>query len=259
MTSMLLRPSVSAPADASQRSARKRAVVVSPWIWMTVTCLILGISGGLRFWRDWQFSALAAESAACPFRLSELSTTMGTWQATPGEAQLDPEVARFAGATEHFVRNYIDQKSGDQATALTLYGPATDVHLHTPEICYPAAGYQIVKGPIDRSIAVPGVKEPVRYRWAVYMKRVGNIPRYEEVFYSFLHHGDWLPDVTGRWKTFRYYPGLFKVQIANPTSGLSEGPSLSLLTGFIREISERTRPGRSGGDASPAGSKTAGR
>lgn len=256
MTSMSLHPSVSVPAEAPQK-ARPRSVV-SPWAWMAVTCLILGISGGIRLWRELQFWSLAQESAACPFPLSDLPKAMGSWQATEEEAQLDPEVARFAGATDHFVRNYLDQKTGDQASALALYGAAPMVHLHTPEACYPSAGYVLYRGPVDRSVPVPGMKEPLRYRWAVYAKKVGGLVRLEEVYYSFLHHGDWLPDVSDRWKTFRYYPGLFKVQIAHPTTGLNEGgegPSLALLTEFVRQINERLAAARS----REAGAEAAGR
>jgi hypothetical protein len=116
------------------------------------------------------------------------------------------------------------------------------VHLHTPEACYPSAGYQLFKGPVDGSIDVPGMKGPLRYRWAIYRKKVGGGDRLEEVYYSFLHHGDWLPDVADRWKTFRYYPGLFKIQIAHPVSGLIEGgggPCRDLFADLARNISER--------------------
>lgn len=253
MTSMPIQPLITAPREAAQSKARTRAVM-SPWTWMAVTCLLLGISGGIRYWREWQFSALAVESAACPFPLVELSREMGTWQATDdSEIQLDPEVAKFAGASEHIIRNYMDLKSGEQATALTLYGPCTMVYLHTPEACYPGAGYKLFRGPVDLSMEVPGLKGPLRYRWAIYAKRVGGINRYEEVYYTFLHHGDWLPDVSDRWKTFRYYPGMFKVQISHPISGslpqAGEGPIPPLLAEFARQISRRLAPDGPGAPA----------
>jgi hypothetical protein len=251
MTSMSLRPLMSAKTEASRPTAKTRAIM-SPWTWMAVTCLLLGLSGGIRFWRERKFSALAVESSACPFPLAELPRALGGWQATEdSEIQLDPEVARFAGASDHIVRNYVD-KTGEEATALALYGLGTMVYLHTPEVCYPAAGYQFFRGPIDRSIEVPGLRQPVRYRWAIYMKRVGGISRYEEVYYSFLHHGDWLPDVSDRWKTFRYYPGLFKIQIGHAVSSLPEGPEgpcLPLLAEFARQISERITSAGSGDPA----------
>jgi hypothetical protein len=258
MTLISLRPPMSAPAEAARRPADTR-VARSPWAWLAVTCLLLGVSGGVRFLREWKFSALAVESATCPFRLSDLPGTMGTWQATDAEVQLDPEVARFAGASEHILRNYLDQKTGDQASALVLYGAAGAVSLHLPEVCYPAAGYQLFRGPVDRTIEVPGVKGPVRYRWAIYARRMAGVNQYEEVYHSFYHNGEWLSEASDRWKTFRYHPSLFKVQIAHSISGLnegSEGPALPLLTEFVRQIGERLGPARSGEPAAPAATGT---
>jgi Protein of unknown function (DUF3485) len=223
---------------------------------MAVTCLLLGLSGGIRLWREWKFSALAVESAACPFPLTELPKTMGTWEVTDhSDAQLDPEVMRYAGASEHIARTYVDQKTGEQASVLALYGLGTVVYGHIPDICYPAGGYQLYKGPIDSSVTVPGVEGPVRYRWAIYAKRVGSIYRYEEVYHTFLHHKDWIPDATDRWKMFRYQPGLFKIQIAHAVSAMPEddrGPCLSLLTEFVRRLNERLPSAGSGEGASAA-------
>jgi hypothetical protein len=255
MTSMSVHPLVSAPADASRQTAATRSVM-SPWSWMIVTCLLLGVSGGIRFWREWRFSALAVEKAVCPFPLAELPRSLGTWQASEdSEVQLDPEVARFAGASEHIVRSYLDDKTGEQATALILYGLGTMVYLHTPDVCYPSAGYRLYKGPIDRSITIPGRKAPVRYRWAIYTKQVGGISRYEETYHCFLHDGTWLPDVADRWKKFRYHPGLFKIQISHPVSSLSEngeGPGESLLVEFVRQIDNRLSAAAPGNDAPSA-------
>ena len=110
---------------------------------------------------------------------------------------------------------------------------------------------------------MPGVKEPVRYRWAIYTKREGGVNRYEEAYFTFLHDGDWVPDAADRWKMFRYHPGLFKVQISHAVSSLSEngeGPCESLLKARP-EINDRCpgdrrpgwcRPRRTGSSEGPA-------
>lgn len=180
---------------------------------------------------------------------------MGRWRGDErSEVKLDPEVAIFAGASENIVRNYIEAQTGEPASALILYGLAVTVSLHIPDVCYPAAGYQLVKGPIDYSITVPGVKDPVCYRWAIYMKREGGINRYEEAYYTFEHGGIWKPDVAERWKRFRYDPGLFKVQVWHHISTLSEngqGPCEALLAEIVRQINDRLPP--SGKAASSSG------
>jgi hypothetical protein len=253
MTSMTIQTPMSATVNVPQPPVAAKAVM-SPWMWMAVTCLLLAISGGVRYWRDWQFATLAVKSEATPFPLAELPRAAGTWQAGKGsETQLDPEVARIAGSSDHVVRNYLDDKTGDMASALILYGLASRVH--TPEACYPSAGYKLIKGPIDRSIQVPGVSGPVRYRWATYVKRVGGINRYEEAFYTFRHNGEWVPDHQDRWKMFRYYPGLFKVQIAHPVSILNEdgqGPCEALLAEVVRQIDDRLSGGGAGQVVAPS-------
>jgi hypothetical protein len=247
------KPKAGTPVETPDLAGRR--VTWSPWAWLAVPCLLLVLSGGARFWREWGFAARAAESAACPFALADLPRTMGDWQATDAEAQLDPEVARYAGASDHILRNYIDPRTGDLASAMAIYGPGTSVYMHVPEICYPQAGYQLFRGPVDRTIEVPGVKGPVRYRWAIYTRRVGGVTQHEEVYHTFYHNGEWLPDASDRWKTFRYHPGLYKIQVAHPVFGLAEdgqGPGLPLLTEFVRALDERIAAARGGG-APPAG------
>ena len=212
-------------------------------MWMVAACLILGISGGIRFWREYRFAALATENTSPPFLLNELSRTQGDWRAEEGpDSQLDPQVARIAGSSDHIIRTYLNEKSGDRMTALILYGLAEKVFGHSPDICYPAAGYQRVVGPIDRELSVPGLKAPVRYRWAIYMKRVGGLGSYEEAYHTFYYNGEWMPDASNQWKLFRAHPSMFKIQLSRPMSGLSDevhGPSELLLSQLVQEISSR--------------------
>jgi hypothetical protein len=246
---------MSVPTDDSRPMAPHRAVM-SPWKWLAVTCLLLGVAGGLRFWREQQFAALAARSETCPFPLAQLPRVMGPWRAAEGsEVQLDPELVLVAGASDHIVRDYVDEKSGERASVLVLYGLGPRVSTHSPEICYPSAGFQTVRGPIDHAITVPDVQGPVRYRWAIYTKQVGHISRYEEAYVTFLHRGDWLSEsASSRWKMFRYDPGLFKIQISHAVSGLNEngaGPCEDLLREIVRQINDRLPPTATGKGATP--------
>lgn len=229
---------------------------------MAVTCLLLGIFGGFRLWREWQFHSLAVRSTAPPFHLADLPRTIGTWQGSESsDSQLDPEVARFAGASEHITRGFYDEKTGERASALVLYGLAALVHTHTPDVCYPAAGFQLLKGPKSYEMQVPGLGSPLHFRWAIYSKRIAGVTRYEETYHTFLHDGAWLPDVAGRWKTFRYRPGLFKIQISHPATSLSEsgesGPCVDLLKEIARQIEARLHPGASPPEAAADSEATA--
>src|SRR6266436_7202943 len=127
MTSLSLRPLIGSPIpDARQVAAKSSG---SPRIWMVVACLLLSISGGVRFWREWQFRNLRAASAVCPFRLEDLPKSLGSWRFVAA-TQLDEEVARIAGSSAHIVWEYLDEKGGERVSALVLYGPATEVFGH---------------------------------------------------------------------------------------------------------------------------------
>jgi hypothetical protein len=223
---------------------------------MVVACLLLGISGGIRFWRGWQFAILSAKSVASPFPLNELSKTYRDWRALETEVSLPPEVARLAGSSDHVVRTYLDKKTNEQVSSLMLYGLSEKVFCHSPEICYPAAGFQLYQGPVDREIQVPGLKAPVRYRWAIYMKRVSGVAHYEETYHTFCINNEWVPDAGVLWKMFRHYPGMHRILLSCQTTNLrpewalkNEGsrPSEELLAAIAREISSRLRGNRIGG------------
>jgi hypothetical protein len=221
------------------------AAAVSPRAWAAITCVMLGLSGGLRYWKGMEFSARTEEVRESPFPLAELPKVIGTWRFDEGsESKLDPQIVPITGATDHFLRNYTDDKTGQTVSVLAIYGVSSTVPFHIPDVCYPAAGYRRVESGqmTDYTLKIPGSDKVARYRGGVYSKRLGAFTEYSEVVYSFRHVGAWLPDAAARWKSFRSHPGMFKIQIGR--SGINDfdvenGASASLLGEFMREIDDR--------------------
>jgi len=227
------------PSGSASRLLAK--ATISPWGWAAVTCLILGISGGVRFWRDWEFQTLAHKSEIPPFRLAELPRVLGTWRSSEeGDSKLDPEIARVAGSKDHVVRIYQDEKTGEEVSVLVLYGLATSVFSHLPQVCYPAAGYRSIAVPEDHELTVPGTTR-VRFRRSYFAKKSGSLERQVEVCHTFLHNNEWLPEVDSRWKMFRLHPSMFKIQLERQASGPSfeDSPSESLLGELVGQINHR--------------------
>ena len=82
------------------------------------------------------------------------------------ENTLEPEIARIAGATDHLIRTYVDEKSGQTAAVMILYGLAYIVWPHTPDACYPANGFRSLSPSQDQDldIQVPEKPTPARFR-----------------------------------------------------------------------------------------------
>jgi hypothetical protein len=217
------------------------AAPTSPWIWLAVTCAILSVSGGFRFWRDQQFRNLAIEHANCPFKLDQFAKELGTWHAEEGmDAQLDPETARIAGSKQqqHLIRVYKDGKTGETATVLLLYGAADSVFAHSPDVCYPASGFRPFGGAVDRKLTTATSATPAVFRTSYFKKTISGLDQYWEVFCTFRHNGQWLNDLATHWKMFRANPSMFKIQIQRQTTGLvtEDSPTESLLKAIIDEV-----------------------
>jgi hypothetical protein len=204
--------------------------------------LILGISGGIRLWRDWEFYTVAKKHEVCPIRLADLPRQLGTWRSiAENDSKLDPEIARIAGSKDHLIRKYQDEKSGEEVCVLVLFGPADSVFGHLPEVCYPSVGYR-QNGPAqDHQLTVPGWR-PARFRVAYFNKKSGPRLHEVEVCHTFLHKNEWLPSVADRWKTFRLYPAMFKIQIERVAGRQSfefSSPAESILSEFVAQINQR--------------------
>jgi len=207
------------------------------WRWMALICLLLVISGAIRYVRDWQFQSLSRGSEVPPFPLSEFPKEIGSWRMKAGsEETLEPDIARIAGASDHMVRTYVDEKSGESAVVMILYGLAAKVFPHVPEVCYPANGLMPVSGSKDIEIQVPGTAINVPFRTQSFLRNTAGQRDYREVYHSFRNAGAWEIDQAKNWKTFRYHPAMFKVQVQYQGSSsdvAGENDSVKQLLGLV--------------------------
>jgi hypothetical protein len=213
------------------------------WTWIALVCVVVGISGGLRYWRDWQFQSLNKESEKPPFPLKEFPKVLGDWHEVEGmETTLDPEVARLAGSSDHLIRTYVNEKNGERVVVMVLYGLAYLVWPHTPAACYPAAGFKSVPPSREVEIDVPETTAKARFREENFARYKTGAGIYQQVYYSFRNADEWGLNMEKRWKSFRYHPGMFKVQLQCQVAavGMADNGSLEEFLGrIIHEIEQR--------------------
>jgi hypothetical protein len=233
---------------ATQKTPGKRRGILEllrkpEWTWTLLFCVALGISGGIRYLRDWQFQSLNKESEKPPFPLKEFPKTLGDWHEVKGtEIALDPQIARIAGSSDHLVRTYVNGRNGEQVSVMILYGLAYLVWPHTPDACYPAAGFKSVPPSRDVDIDVPETPIKARFRELNFAKYQTGAGIYQQVYYSLRNAGEWGLNLENNWKSFRYNPGMFKVQVQRQVAavGKADNNSLEELLGkIIQEIEQR--------------------
>jgi hypothetical protein len=241
-TSLAHATAISGPSTPKSIKALYK-IPISPWMWLAITCAILSVSGGIRFWKERQFRTLARQSLVCPFPLSELPQSMGTWQAEGVDQELDRETSQLAGggSSASLVRVYRDRNSGQTARLYVLYGASHSVFSHNPDVCYPANGFSKAIPFVDRKLATSSPPETVAFRASFFKKDVGGLTQYIEAFCTFRYNGQWLTETASGWKTFRAHPSMFKIQIERVTSGLTteNSPMDSLLQATVAAIDGR--------------------
>jgi Protein of unknown function (DUF3485) len=201
-------------------------------------------SGLFRVWQDRRYDSVKKQEIAPLFPLKSLPKTIGSWRALDDkEATLDPQIARVAGSVDSLVRVYVDDYTGVAITALILYGSAETITAHTPQVCYPAAGYTKMEwGEMIPVRISPNSPDPAVFAGFVFAKGAGLSER-EEVYYSFRHSGAWNPWMEGNWRTLRYSPAVFKIQVERRVIDTEfrnlDNPSSRFLEALVPEVEKR--------------------
>ena len=128
---------------------------------------------------------------------------------------MDPIIARVTGSTEQTQRLYQNTITGQKVELVFLFGPSTEMFIHDPGTCYPAAGYERVAGPIPRQVTAHGNGPSWSFQEVIFHKGEGGAADQQEVYFSWRYGGRWSPNMITR-KTSERIPGMFKVQVARP-------------------------------------------
>ena len=209
------------------------------WLRVGLACALLVASGLIRSWQAMRIQAELARGLNDSFPLESLPLALGDWQ---GEStQLNEEIARGTGAKQIVTRRYVNQHTGVTLDVILLFGQAVDMYIHSPELCYPSAGFGLLSGPDLRMIQTPSGDAP--FRALVYAKGEGASANLQEVYYSWRYNGRWSPEI-GIQKHFERISGMYKIHIARHSTGREaryEGnPSEAFLRVLLPEIERRT-------------------
>src|SRR4051812_14378566 len=75
-------------------------------------------------------------------RLDRVPMTIGDW--TGQSVEYNEKDFSRAGIEGGLLRRYVNRRNGDAVTLLIVCGRPGPISVHTPEVCYPAAGYVVL-------------------------------------------------------------------------------------------------------------------
>lgn len=105
-----------------------------------IAVVVLAVSGLVHgFWsRRWAASTVLQEAAA---RVDNVPLTFGDWQ---GESLAeDPSMFYQTGAQRFWTRSYVHTQKKTSLLVILMCGRAGRMAVHTPEVCYRGAGYEL--------------------------------------------------------------------------------------------------------------------
>lgn len=242
------------PATASQSEdlpapppARSGGGVAGLWARVGLAVALLAASAAGRAWQARRVDQRLRDGRIAPFAVAELPKALGPWVGS--DITMDPIIARATGSTEQIQRLYQNTVTGQKVEMIFLFGPSTEMFIHDPGTCYPAAGYERVAGPVLHRITAPGTAAPWSFQELIYSKGEGGSADQQEVYFSWRYGDAWSPGTLTQ-KASERIPGMFKVQVARPirdreleVRGIGN-PCEAFLAYLMPEIDRRIEQGQ---------------
>jgi hypothetical protein len=191
-------------------------------------------------------------------KVGELPAEADEWSAT--SEPLDPRELRAAGGEVALQRSY-RAPGAPPAEVFLIAGRAASVSSHTPEVCYPGAGFLL--GPIRRVVIGGGGAgpEPSEFATAVATRKEPGKDESIRLYWAWNDGRGWRAPSDPR-VAFLSAPALCKLYLISPVAGSGDADddaALALLGRLAAQYGSVLFPGGpTSGALRPAGSSTEG-
>ncbi len=187
--------------------------------------LIVASGFGHGAWTNrWRTAPALTELAA---RLEFVPTVLGDWTATP--RAIPPRELAMAGAVGYISRVYTNPTKGLRVSVLLLCGLPGNISTHTPDACYPGAGYMLGDG--ERFVQHYGDPERAAEFQTAIASRAGTDPSFLRLYWAWHGSGGWSAPRM-RW-ALAAEPMLSKLYIVRETGGVAVDPKNDPCTQFM--------------------------
>jgi hypothetical protein len=188
----------------------QRRIIVLAGIGILLGC---GVVHGL--WTNRWTAAAAVEAAAQ--RLSQIPSRIGDWEGE--DVEMDARERQMAGGAGYLNRRYVNARTGAVRSVYLICGRPGPVAVHTPDVCYSGAGFEVVGEPTPQKVGGPEAGEFNRIE--VRREDGKAAPARQEVLWSWNAGGKWETPRSPR-LAFARYPVLYKLYVIRPSKAEKE-------------------------------------
>jgi hypothetical protein len=199
---------------------------------------VSGLAHGLWTGR-WQRSDALDVALA---RVGHVPLTVGSWKGH--DLEVDPAPFRQARAEAYWTRRYEDSK-GRAVTVILMCGRSGPLAVHTPDVCYRGAGYEMAGDPESVDVSA-GPGGPAHFWTARFQKEEPGAAGQLRLLWSWsTGGGPWLAPERPR-LTFAGQPALYKLYVirdlTTPDEPLAGDPALDLLRDLLPALDRALAP-----------------
>lgn len=208
--------------------------------WATLTAIAVLLVSGLACHT---LSGDTEQIEAAAARVPGVPREIGAWHAQ--DETVDESLFANAGAKGYWTRLYVNQRTHESVLVILMCGRAGRMAVHTPEVCYRGAGYDLPAEAKAYELKGLPQEESARFFTAQFTKK-GVTPTSLRLYWAWNAQGPWEAAPSPRWQ-FRGAPFLYKLYVSHAldarAGGKSEAdPAVEFLRQFVPVLNRTLFP-----------------
>ncbi|MCI0685069.1 MAG: EpsI family protein [Gemmataceae bacterium] len=211
---------------------------------------VCGLVHGL--WAERWHTSRALTSAL--ERVALVPLEIGDWR---GEAlEGDHEAFETAGAQRYWIRSYTNARTRQTVLAILMCGRAGRMAIHTPQLCYPGAVYEMDDAPVSTPMTSASGEALGTLNTARLSKTRGVGSKAVRLYWGWNPGDGWHAPSNPRW-TYSGRPFLYKLYVSESQMPGNENAAAALLQELLPELRKTLSSGeheaadRNNGDGTP--------
>ena len=177
---------------------------------------------------------------AALLRIARVPMVVGDWKAieTPKD-EGDDRTFEQAGAKAYWMRSYVNERTDASVLVILMCGRAGKMAVHTPEVCYHGAGFELKDQPAVFDVKHDDTSDAGSRFWTGAFSKRGPTTGLR-LFWAWNARGAWDASPNPRWQ-FRGEPFLYKLYVSRDVSNrrpmeANADPAADLLRVLLPEM-----------------------